>query len=200
MASGVPTVAVSNQHTTVAFPLCAVCSVPAVLHCIFRKRQLRPACNLIPGLLVCALIVVWANLIPRVFPAWDPGFSMLLAAMAIVTAVLMPMLLESSVSAAQRYRPALAAGAVWLVTHALVVLFAIIASCMREHGAMDCSGTTEALRQEASDRRERSLDRIKWICVISIGAGFVASVSALLLSSRSASFVELICFAALQLW
>jgi hypothetical protein len=112
---------------------------------------------------------------------------MLLAAMGVVTVALMPMLLESSISAAQRDRPALAAGAMWLATHVLVVLFAVIASSMREHGAMDCRGETDALRQEASEQRERSLDRIKWICVVSIGAGFAASVSALLLSSRFAS-------------
>jgi fructose-specific phosphotransferase system IIC component len=129
---------------------------------------------------VFALAVLWANLVPRVVPPSDPGLSMLLAAIGCVTVAIMPMLLESSISAAQRDRPALASGALWLATHSLVVLFAIIVWNLHKPGRR---GDREGLSQE------KCLDRIKWICVVSIGAGFAASVSSLLLSSRFASAI-----------
>jgi hypothetical protein len=59
--------ATHHNHKT---SLCVVCSVPAVLHYLLHMRHLRTACNLVPCLVVCVLVVLWVNPITRSCSPW----------------------------------------------------------------------------------------------------------------------------------
>lgn len=184
---------------------CAVMLIPCLLHFAFLRRRVRPVSILLPGIALLALAVVWANLISESGGMVATGTTptALLAAMALLATVLMPMLLESSVSAAQRDRPALAAGAVWLATHLLVVAFAAALQLMRVSDAgcpappalvpgvdgMDAEGGVMVTQGAVMSARARTLDRIKWLCVVSIGLTSIAAVSSLLIATKCAPWL-----------
>ena len=181
--------------------------IPCVLHFAFLRRRVRPVSILLPGIALLALTVVWANLVSESggVPATGTTSHALLAAMALFATALMPLLLESSISAAERDRPALAAGAVWLATHLLVVVFAGAlhglrvsdAACpaplalMADDGGTDAAGGLIVAEAALTVARGRTLDRIKWLCVVSIGLASIAAVSSLLISTKCGPCIAL---------
>lgn len=155
----------------------AVFLLPALLHTVYRLRAVRHLDVIGLQLALLGIMIVCANFIVGGVTARDTGTHAMLATTAVLAAALMALLLERSIGAAQRNRPAVAAGTVWLATHSLTVLY---------------SGMSEGMRCPSEEgglgKGHRSgvctFDRVKWLAVCSFAAAFVAAVLSLLLSSR----------------
>jgi heme A synthase len=167
--------------------------VPAALHRVYRRRRLRYSDTLAPLIALLAFAVVLANLtVGHSLSASSVPCHAMLAAMALLTAALMPALLEHSVCVTQRHRPAVAAGIVWAATYLLSLVLAAAAEGMQcdrgaTHAWLDSidpqSGNPDddaAARQ--ADARRCTADRVKWLVVCAVGAAFILNVVSLLVA------------------
>ena len=153
--------------------------------------------TLLPLLLQLGVSVAFANVTLRdALTVRSTASHVMLAAIAAITALLMPMLLERALRSTERSRPACAAGIVWMLTYLLAVVFAGIAEglqCSRgadekvqEALLDDMSGHAEGLQlgESVSAARSCTADRIKWLMVCSYSVAFALNVALLILQSR----------------
>ena len=175
---------------------CAVLAVPFVLHLALGGRRIRHAHLLLlqAALLLCA--VAFANLIySRTGDARNTAAHAMLAAMGVLTAVLLPLLLEHALSISPRIRHSCGAGLSWMLSYALTLVAAGVteglrcnrgaATAWRAEVVADGVASEQAV-EDVEAARACTTSRVKWLVVAMAGAAFVAGIAMLVLSARRA--------------